>query len=325
MENNKKNLIVTLASDNYLDKAKQLFASVYFNAGWQGDYLLLAHEVKSEKLNWFIEKGIRILKTKALDNNTGPGNYPPVVLSKFYLFKEYFKKWDKIIFIDADVIVKASLDNLLNATSFSAPEVEHFKLKGEFTSDKIIIKELGLNRDYNLYSPALCSGVFAFDSNLIQADSFSILVSLYKKYKASCQYGEESIFNLYFYKKWNKLPVLYNYNPEHIRNFYGVKKNIPSFLIHFGWSTKPWNKDSEYYSKWEYNLKKAEEINLEKRLPAIKEISDKELKKIISYLSRKRIPRSIIIYLDRQIGRAGLAIKKINPNIYYKLSRKKNE
>ena len=47
----KKNLLVTLADENYIDRAKQLFSSVYFNAGWKGDYMLLAHEIPEEKLN----------------------------------------------------------------------------------------------------------------------------------------------------------------------------------------------------------------------------------------------------------------------------------
>ena len=33
---NKKNLLVTLADNNYIDQAKQVFSSVYFNAGWSG-------------------------------------------------------------------------------------------------------------------------------------------------------------------------------------------------------------------------------------------------------------------------------------------------
>lgn len=38
-------LLVTLADSSYLDQATQLFSSVYHNAGWRGDYMLLAHEI----------------------------------------------------------------------------------------------------------------------------------------------------------------------------------------------------------------------------------------------------------------------------------------
>jgi len=46
----KKHLLVTLANENYINQAKQLFSSAYFNGGWDGDYLLLAHEIPENKL-----------------------------------------------------------------------------------------------------------------------------------------------------------------------------------------------------------------------------------------------------------------------------------
>ena len=47
----KQNLLVTLADKNYIQQAKQLFSSVYWNAGWKGDYMLWAHEIPEEELN----------------------------------------------------------------------------------------------------------------------------------------------------------------------------------------------------------------------------------------------------------------------------------
>ncbi len=56
----KKNLLVTIANKDYLLLAKQLFSSVYFNAGWKGDYMLLSCLVPEEDLKWFRQKGILI-------------------------------------------------------------------------------------------------------------------------------------------------------------------------------------------------------------------------------------------------------------------------
>ena len=70
----KENLLVTLADKNYIDQAKQLFSSVYWNAGWKGDYMLLAHEIPEKDLKWFRNKGILIKKCKPLyDKNIGKG------------------------------------------------------------------------------------------------------------------------------------------------------------------------------------------------------------------------------------------------------------
>jgi len=54
----KKSVLVSLVANNYIDKAKQLFSCAYWNAGWKGDYLLLAYEVQQENLEWFKEKVI---------------------------------------------------------------------------------------------------------------------------------------------------------------------------------------------------------------------------------------------------------------------------
>jgi hypothetical protein len=47
------NLLVAIADANHIDQAKQLFSSVYFNAGWKGDYMLMAHEIPEKELLWF--------------------------------------------------------------------------------------------------------------------------------------------------------------------------------------------------------------------------------------------------------------------------------
>ena len=53
---NKKDLLVTLADRNYINQVKQLFSSVYWNAGWKGDYMLLTHEIPEKDLKWFRTK-----------------------------------------------------------------------------------------------------------------------------------------------------------------------------------------------------------------------------------------------------------------------------
>ena len=83
----KTDLLVTLADGNYIDQAKQLFSSVYWNAGWQGDYMLLAQDIPDEKLKWFEDKGILITPCESLSENETVGRgYPSTVLSKFRLF-----------------------------------------------------------------------------------------------------------------------------------------------------------------------------------------------------------------------------------------------
>lgn len=53
-------VLITLADENFIEQAKQLFSSVYHNAGWSEDYMLLAHNIPEMKLKWFRERGILI-------------------------------------------------------------------------------------------------------------------------------------------------------------------------------------------------------------------------------------------------------------------------
>lgn len=320
MESNKKNLIVTLANEGYLEQAKQLFAGVFYNAGWKGDYLLLAHNVAPEKLKWFKNNGIKIYKTKTINKYTGPGNYPEVVLSKLYLFKEYFKKWNKIIYLDADIIVRASLDKLLETKYFSSPEGEEPYLKKQFTADKKIIEELRLNQDYNLNSRAFLSGIFCFDTKLITTNTFNSLVIMQKHYSSACNYGEEPILNIFFYKKWEKLPIIYNMQPNYLKRHFNLKEaEYLAAIIHFGWATKPWNKVSYFHEEWQENYRNAEAINLNKRPDAKKVIGDAELKRFLKLLYFKKYPNTLIFYLDRQVGKTGLIVKKFFPSFYEKI------
>ena len=66
---NKKKLLVTLADKDYINQAKQLFSSVYWNTGWKGNYLLPANEIPEKKLKWFRDEGILIKKCKPLSNS----------------------------------------------------------------------------------------------------------------------------------------------------------------------------------------------------------------------------------------------------------------
>ena len=133
---NRKNLLVTLADKKYILLAKQLFSSVYWNAGWKGDYMLLSHEISEDDLKWFRDKGILVKKCKPLHENA-IFYYPPVVLDKFYLFTEEFKKWKNVVFLDADIIVKAPLERLTSIKYLEATrDINFSKLYTQFYNTK---------------------------------------------------------------------------------------------------------------------------------------------------------------------------------------------
>ncbi len=181
----KKNLLVTLADSNYVDQAKQLFSSVYWNAGWKGDYMLLAYDIPEKDLRWFRDKGILVRECEPIltESEIRIGHAPLTTLSKFYLFTTEFKKWKNIVFLDGDIIVRGSLDTLVQTRGFAAVRILNMlrtSLKGQFhdrnRSNNHLFKELESQCD--LRRPAFNSGVMAFNTDIISENDFQNLKNI---------------------------------------------------------------------------------------------------------------------------------------------------
>ncbi len=321
-----KNLLVTLANKEYLPMAKQVFSSAYYNAGWQGDYMLLAHEVPEEELIWFQHKGILIKKCKPLSELKNLSDYSPVVLDKFYLFTPEFKQWNTIVFLDSDMIVKSSLEKLINCKKLSAVQDLYLnKLESQLKKpkDSVILKE-----KFNLHNAVFNTGLMAFNSSIIKDDTFFELIKLSKRYLKISKYGDQLILNLYFQNKWKKLPIAYNvfmtfhdyklpykFKPVATHYFARQSKDSPLF--------KPlWHPENLYYTEWKRNLDKADNIDLYNK----KEFRERNHLNIVihSLLLKYHL---FLKRIDRFSGQTGQFIKKRNRHLYnalVKLKRGKN-
>jgi len=329
---NKKNLLVTLADENYILQAKQLFSSVYWNAGWKGDYMLLSHNVCEENLKWFENKGILIKRCKPLyDDCMGDGNYSTAVLDKFYLFTEEFKKWAHIVFLDSDIIVRDSLETFANAKSINSTRTTKREFRNYFSfNDSKEIEDL--KKEHYLNRPAFNSGAIAINTNLIQANTFNDLLTLFRKY-ACISNGDDSILNLYFYKYWNRVPLVYN-----LRVNYFPPIKFKAVILHFERphrfsvdERKPWQNGSEYFDEWNSNLEKAEKIDLE-NIVEVKTLSNLKawfysvlikLKVLIFHVYENLKKFCLFLYdtIERILGKIGMVMKKICPSIYFRLKR----
>ena len=83
----KNNLVVTLANKRYIEQAKQVFSSLYFNAAWRGDYMLLAYQVPQKDLTWFLKRGIIVKKCEKM--------FTYSELQKLYQQKNVFERFHK--------------------------------------------------------------------------------------------------------------------------------------------------------------------------------------------------------------------------------------
>jgi len=326
---NKKNLLVTLADENYIEQAKQLFSSVYWNAGWKGDYMLLAHEVPEKKLKWFRDKGILIKKCKPLVEMTRP--LKPVILCKFYMFTREFKKWKNIVYLDADMIVRASLDELTEIGGFAAvlDDLIVDKLIDQFIPPFQMNKENfnKFKRKYNINSRAFKSGVMAFDTDIIEKGTFLRLKNLYEEYKKLAKpWGiDQPIFNLFFYKKWEELPIVYNFDMRDFK-FLNSRK-MKAVILHLDGKDIPWFLSSRFYNEWKYNLEKADKINPDEIQPPRQKFTKSEIRNYSRYLKIRSIfyfP-NWIHFLDYQIGRAGILLYDKFPKLYFKLKKLKDK
>ena len=323
---NRRNLIVTLADSNYLHHAKQLFSSVYWNAGWKGDYLLLAHEIPEKELEWFTGRGIFVKRCKPLhETNIGKEKYPPVVLNKFNLFTPEFRKWKNIVFLDADIIVRASLEKLTNVKGFASVNVMGDKLEFFFNRDNDPPVYQSLKRNYNMTSPAFNSGVMAFSTDIIKDDTFDQLMALFNKYLTITS-GDDPVFNILFYKNWKKLPAVYDISPKAVEKYTGINADKTKGIVIHLKEGELENYQLPFKHEWETNLQKAEHIDLSSTQKPVIWNAFKTAYYCILINIKHRFNSSfhyLINTPDRLIGRFGTFLKIHKPGLYYKLRKYK--
>jgi len=259
----KDNVLITLADEHFLDQAKQLFSSAYWNGGWNGDYMLLAYNVPKEKLAWFKEKGILIKHVSAppvmVKENYWDSNYSPIVLAKFYVFTTEFKQWKHVLFLDSDIIVKSNINAITNINGFGAV-TDMLPFIGSQINDYVhtTMPQAIIN------AKAFNSGVFCFSTDIITNDTFKNICAIASEYiDKTIFFPDQAILNIYFYKKWKRIPFFFNVYYIALPQKY---KNNPSrvkcVLLHFAGEYKPWDAQSPYREEWEKNLRMADVMDL---------------------------------------------------------------
>lgn len=162
---------------------------------------------------------------------------------KFHLFNEYFKKWDKIFYIDVGMYIFKPIDKMLNidcknkllAHSDAYPYYKT-KLNSQFESKAYPEIYQKLKSNYKLNIDFFQSGILMFDTNIIKSNTFDELIKLSEEYFIS-KTNEQGILNLYFNSKlkiWTQIQIkddeTYYYDmwerPKHKKNDYIMLKKI---------------------------------------------------------------------------------------------------
>jgi lipopolysaccharide biosynthesis glycosyltransferase len=336
----KNNLVVTLADSNYFDQARQVLSSVYFNSGWKGDYMVLAHDMKDEQVEWFNDRGIIVKKIGKIGKTELP-NHPGTVLGKFHLFESDMNEWNRIIYLDADISVTASLDRLTEMKGFwAAVDFHDMKLRGQFKkpqagtaySEEREAYDI-LSRHYDMDKISFNSGVMAFDGEFADETLYRNLLELYNDYK-SVTLHDQSILNLLFYENWNRLPLAYNNyflysrKPWSIR-FHKCDGIVNHYILDRVWKTK----NLDHYPVWKENLEKSEYIDLERRPIVVRSWDEDEIDEVSDKLEtctirNDTIQGKILLFatsIDRGIGKIGLKLRKISPKFYSMIRKEKEQ
>jgi hypothetical protein len=267
----KRHLLVTLADDSFIEQAKQVFASAYLNSGWDGDYMLLAHNVSPENIEWFESKHILVKRCEPLYDRD-VGGMSPSLTSKFYLFQPEFKQWEVIIYVDADTTINASLNRLKRVKGFAAVKDAGWKtireqvhILGPSRDEDISLKDcmrlcddLRLNKEierrYGMRRRSFCAGVFAFNTRIIDGQLFAKLKSLSDRYEGITRFGDQLAFNLCFYRRWRRLPAVYNVYADGGNNQWALPvEKTHGIIDHYTTFRKPWIAHDHYYLAWKKN------------------------------------------------------------------------
>lgn len=261
-----KSLICTLANQKYIDKAKQLFSSVYYYGKWKGDYLLLAFNIMQEDAKWFRDRGINIFEVKPFDSSMDQKSQ--ILFSKIELFRTFFKKWDRIVYLDTDMIVRSPINGLLNYDGLGGVQgLRKTSIKDRIPKPKHSAspqKKLlysNLTKEFSLEGPGINGGLYLIDTRLITENTYTDICNLIIKYRSLFNGSDECAISLFFKEKLTLLPLSYN---VYIRLYrMNQPQKAKGAILHFVGSAclPPWNEKSLYFEQWKMNLAWAENIN----------------------------------------------------------------
>ena len=244
-----KKVIVLICDKNYLEHAKSLFGSIRLDGKWTGDLCLIANNIEDSELSDLKKFGVEIIHK----------NFNGEYQIKFFIFDEYMKKWDYVIYMDCDFMVFDNLDKITPDEIKSKPllsvDIEPFALHESFCqhwdgNDKKVALEHYL-KDYDLNKKGFNAGFIAFNTSIIESNTVDNLFELAKRIepinnhmlRESKSFSDQTINNLYFTNSLYYIPnKLVSYWRELTEN---------TIVAHFCRWDSPWknNDHSNRYQK----------------------------------------------------------------------------
>lgn len=221
----------------------------------------------------------------------------PVIVYKRIFAPHFLKKYDRVIYLDADIFVADLPDQIW---SISLPSglgaVQDSGLLGQYLpgSDVEIAPWLhSIGIDQSRY---FNSGMMVIDVEMwMKKDFFSLLSNFMNHYGAFVKIVDQDFLNHLFQDQWTELSPRWNF--QSILFGYGFEQTFAPCIYHFTNAQKPWNLTTSPYHQ-SYNLMFVDAfrnvgIELEAsqlRRPSIKSWFHSAKQSSRSLLSRLNIP-----------------------------------
>jgi lipopolysaccharide biosynthesis glycosyltransferase len=264
-------VLVSVANSEYIKYCLPLFQSSIEMGKWDGEFCLIVTEDTDPELTKRLElNGIHIFRAKLLPET------PPIHFYKMYLFDEYFKKWDWVLYSDLDVLflnpIKLNLTEKnreflytkLDGFSF----MQHFlgSESGRSLSEEQIEEKTKILQKYG-DGEAFQTCFILYHTDMINSEYLKKLYRAYIYYY--CYYEltlpgvwDQTIFNIVFFEKWLDIgDGFVNRNPALDNNEWDLSKletgymdtndYIDKIALHFFHYFPPWNENNlKFYPIW---------------------------------------------------------------------------
>ena len=232
-----RTVFVTLCDQPYFEKALLTIRELRTAGKWYGDTVLITVDFDAPET--FLEEfSVQQYRVQHIDTSLLVKSYEKYPLAsddnrhlgkltqwdKFYVLSEYFRKWDRVLFMDAGMRIYNSIHILFTlpwrgkfvAPSGGDPYSEENRLATQIRDKENPEAAAVLYADYppNLFSETqdFLNGIFMYDTALLDQVSMANLVVAMNKYPL-CGNNEMTIMNLFFnikFKVWERMPQQIN-------------------------------------------------------------------------------------------------------------------
>jgi len=227
-----KTVFVTLSDQMYLEKAQITLRELRTAGEWYGDTVLITVDFDAPE-EFLTKYSIQQHRVPHIDTSLLLKAYEKYPLSsddnrhkekltqwdKFYVFSEYFRKWDRVLFMDAGMRIYKSIHILFTlpykgkflAPSGGDPYSEENRLSTQIRDKENPEAAQALYTDYpqELFKKQdFLNGIFLYDTALLDIISITNMVAAMIKYPL-CGCNEMTIMNLFFnikYNVWERIP-----------------------------------------------------------------------------------------------------------------------